>query len=334
MQLKSKDLEVVVVGCGISGLSSGILLLEQNYDVKIVARERPPLTTSDAAAAVWFPYEVPDSPEVLRWARLTLEELKKYSKDPDYPVSMVKFVELFKMKREDPWWKDDVCGFRHADEGDLPEGYIDGYVCKVPLIESSAYLQQLMDRFLKNGGTIEEKEIGDLDELYGEKQLIINCSGVWSRELANDRGVYPIRGQVVILEGSQNLKRCLVDEQNPVSLTYIVPRSEDCVLGGTAERRLDALDVQLQEDKEQTKEILRKCEELEPLLVGAVAHKVKVGLRPGRQTVRLDLERVADFTRCGVIHNYGHGGSGFTLSWGCAAEVVKLADQFYGASHL
>jgi D-amino-acid oxidase len=49
-----------------------------------------------------------------------------------------------------------------------------------------------------------------------------------------------------------------------------------------------------------------------------------VGLRPRRPAVRLELER-----RDGkaIIHNYGHGGAGISLSWGCAQEVVELVRQ-------
>jgi D-amino-acid oxidase len=48
-----------------------------------------------------------------------------------------------------------------------------------------------------------------------------------------------------------------------------------------------------------------------------------VGLRPGRSTVRLEeAEPLSSGAR--VVHNYGHGGAGVTLSWGCAREVVTL----------
>ena len=44
----------------------------------------------------------------------------------------------------------------------------------------------------------------------------------------------------------------------------------------------------------------------------------------GRTEVRLDKEIISDKI---VIHNYGHGGSGVTLSWGCAEEVVEIANE-------
>ena len=51
--------------------------------------------------------------------------------------------------------------------------------------------------------------------------------------------------------------------------------------------------------------------------------RVTVCLRPFRAAgPRLDVERVADKT---VIHNYGHGGSGWSLSWGSSGIAVGKA---------
>jgi len=54
----------------------------------------------------------------------------------------------------------------------------------------------------------------------------------------------------------------------------------------------------------------------------SAAHPPIAGLRPYRdQTFRLEPENVGGKF---VVHNYGHGGAGITLSWGCAEEVVDL----------
>ena len=53
----------------------------------------------------------------------------------------------------------------------------------------------------------------------------------------------------------------------------------------------------------------------------------RVGLRPGRTEVRLELEELSGGTA--VIHNYGHGSIGHTLAWGRAAEVVAIAMAFF-----
>jgi D-amino-acid oxidase len=45
--------------------------------------------------------------------------------------------------------------------------------------------------------------------------------------------------------------------------------------------------------------------------------RTRAGLRPYRHVVRLERENR-------VIHNYGHGGAGFTLCFGCAQDVAKL----------
>src|SRR5258706_553292 len=51
--------------------------------------------------------------------------------------------------------------------------------------------------------------------------------------------------------------------------------------------------------------------------------RVRVCLRPFRAAgPRLDVERVGDKT---VVHNYGHGGSGWSLSWGSSSIAVEKA---------
>ena len=51
--------------------------------------------------------------------------------------------------------------------------------------------------------------------------------------------------------------------------------------------------------------------------------RITVCTRPFRAAgPRIEAERLADKL---VIHNYGHGGSGWSLSWGSATLVLPLA---------
>jgi D-amino-acid oxidase len=54
------------------------------------------------------------------------------------------------------------------------------------------------------------------------------------------------------------------------------------------------------------------------------------GVRPYREgSYRLDAESVSGKF---VVHNYGHGGAGITLSWGCAARVKRIVQGHLAAS--
>ena len=135
-------------------------------------------------------------------------------------------------------------------------------------------------------------------------------------ELCEDGTVFPIRGQLV-RAANPGLDCCRTHDV-PGTTAYVIPRSSDCILGGTAE--VD--NANLAVDPETAQAIVERCARLDPSLARLDVLEHMVGLRPGRGEVRLEIEPVS--TRCGVIHNYGHGGAGYTMSWGCAEEVVAL----------
>lgn len=95
-------------------------------------------------------------------------------------------------------------------------------------------------------------------------------------------------------------------------------------LGGT--RQIG--DWRLETDAEESEGIMERCCLLEPSLRGAVCQGVKVGLRPGRRNLRLERELLHLQGRwVPVVHNYGHGGWGITLSWGTALDALQLVQQ-------
>jgi D-amino-acid oxidase len=211
-----------------------------------------------------------------------------------------------------------VPSLRRCTSDELPPGYRDGYAFAQPVIEMPIYLRYLLERFTSAGGLVKQLVVNSLEEAIGVARTVLNCTGLGARELVGDVQMTPIRGQIVRVR-NPGLERCLLDEGNPKGLTYIVSRSEDCILGGTA----DEGNWDTTPDPEVAAGILRRCTALEPRLVEAEILEHKVGLRPGRPEVRLELKDLAYGVPC--VHNYGHGGSGVTLSWGCADEVARLA---------
>lgn len=106
------------------------------------------------------------------------------------------------------------------------------------------------------------------------------------------------------------LEQWWLDSAGP---TYVVPRSRDIVVGGTD----DEGEWSRTPDEETARTILRRATDLVPGLAGARVLRHKVGLRPVRPVVRLERDGH-------LVHCYGHGGAGVTLSWGCADEVAAL----------
>lgn len=318
------DRRILVIGCGVAGLTSGITLLENGYQVEIAASSIPPDTTSDVATAYWYPFRVSPPERVLPWAAATYENYMELSTIPGIGVGIFNFIQIFDHQVEDPFWKPAVREFRRAREEELLPGYVDGYVAKVARIETPVYMKYLFERFQQSGGVINklEKEIDSIDEVSGGFGLVVNCTGLGAGKLCDDDKVFPIRGQLVKVS-NPGLNDCLNEEEGPLAVSYIVPHGSYCILGGTAQDNNWNLDI----DPQISDEILHKCRTLEPKLNQAQVLGHRVGLRPGRTEVRLETERLSDDLL--VIHNYGHGGAGFTLSWGCAKEVAGLALENY-----
>jgi D-amino-acid oxidase len=302
------------------GLTTAICLREAGLEAGIVAAELPPGTTSNVAAAIWYPYKAYPEDRVLFWGSRTFEVFEKLSGTPESGILMREGVEIWSRPVPDPWWARAVPGVRRCKEDELPPGYLDGHAFTVPIVEMPIYLAYLMDRFAAAGGSVQMRTLSSLDE--ADARVVVNCVGLGARDLVDDVSMEPIRGQIVRVR-NPGIVRFVLDGENPEGVTYIVPRSGDCILGGTAEE--GAWD--LEPDPETAACILRRCTHLEPRLEGAEVLEHKVGLRPGRPEIRLERED-GPIPR---IHNYGHGGSGITLSWGCAEETLRLVQETLGA---
>ncbi len=313
-------MDSIVIGCGVSGLTCGIRLLEAGRSVQIWARALPPNTTSNVAAAVWYPYKAYPEELVGRWAAAAYAEFTRLAEQPGAGVAMREGSEIFPYAVDDPWWRDALPGFRRATPAELPDGYVDGYTFAAPIIEMPVYLGYLMRRFESLGGSIQVRALESLDAALDVSDVVINCAGLGARELVGDGSLFAIRGQVVRV-AQIGIERFWLDDYGPRGLAYIIPRSQDIILGGTAGDG----DERLAPDPAIAEAIVERCAALEPRLRDAPILEHRVGLRPGRPSVRLEAERPAPGKL--LVHNYGHGGAGVTLSWGCADEVLRICAE-------
>jgi D-amino-acid oxidase len=294
---------VIVVGAGVLGLSCAVRLLQAGHRVDVLARDLPLETTSSVAAALWYPYLALPRDQVTSWGRTTYAELSRLAGDETTGVVLRRGTELLPEQTPDPWW---VAAVPALDRVPAPPPYRDGWSFVAPVVEMPVYLAWLRARVEDAGGTVTRLAMARLPE----GPLVVNCAGLGSRVLAGDPSVTPVRGQVVLVE-QIGLEEWWLAEDGP---TYVIPRSRDIVVGGTEQAGAWGR----RPDPEVADDILRRAATLVPDLARARVLRHRVGLRPARPAIR--LERVGD-----VIHCYGHGGAGVTLSWGCADEVATLA---------
>jgi D-amino-acid oxidase len=286
--------DVVVVGGGIIGLTAALRLAEAGAAVEVWSDRAPAETVSAVAAAVWYPSHTEALERTAGWAEVTYDELTRQAVAG---VPGVRLVPTVNIDRREPWWA------RSA-------GFV-SVAFTAPAVQMDVYLAWLVGRLRESGVALLNRQIRNLDQVP-EGRLVVNATGLAARHLAPDEAVHPVRGQVVIT-GNPGLTTSIRDEETS---TYIHPRPHDVVLGGTFEP--DNTDLTPNEAIKQ--EIMARCVRLVPELAGAAVLGEKVGLRPARHGGPR-LER-----RGRIIHTYGHGGAGVTLCWGCAEEVVRLAN--------
>ncbi|HLW16309.1 MAG TPA: FAD-binding oxidoreductase, partial [Actinomycetota bacterium] len=119
-----------------SGLTCGVRLLEEGYDVEIWARDRTPNTTSDVAAATWYPLRGERDARIDPWLPVSLERFTALATKPETGVLLRDGVELFRTPADDTWWRDILPGFRRARADELPSGFVDAFVAAgIPVIE-------------------------------------------------------------------------------------------------------------------------------------------------------------------------------------------------------
>ena len=306
-----------VLGCGIVGLTSAIALQEQGFRVRLIAKEKYDRSLSSKVGAIWFPFEIQPQEKANAWASLAYARYQQET-ITESGVSFIEFTTAYTAESNNDWTKLLPEGaVRKASPDELPKGMECAFISLVPLAEPTKYLPYLFQQFLKNGGSFEKGKVSSMEELAALDQLVINCTGLGAKEICLDQDLHPMRGQILRCEKLPVAS--FANSTKKGALSYLIKRSDDCVIGGTDyendwNEEADAADTELILNRLKDNGIFQDPKILEIL----------VGLRPRRSAVRFEF----DASYPGVFHNYGHGGAGFTVAWGCAFELAEKLKNF------
>ncbi|MEU5820266.1 FAD-dependent oxidoreductase [Streptomyces sp. NPDC047803] len=303
--------DVIVVGGGVSGLTTARVLAERGHRVRVWSREPAGATTSAVAGALWWPYRIEPLDRVGGWSLTTLRRYEELAAHPEETgVRLVGGLHRGeRLAGLGPW------------AGELEDAVetADGLRCRLPLIDMPVHLEWLEGRMRAAGGTVERRAVASFSEAAAEAGTVVNCAGLGARELVPDSGVRPVRGQLVLVE-NPGIREWFT-EADPASsaTTYFFPQPGRLVLGGTAA----ADDWSTVPDPRTAEEIVARCARVRPEIAGARVIGHRVGLRPARDAgVRIEAEPLPGGGR--LVHNYGHGGAGVTVALGCALEAARL----------
>ncbi|KAJ4149308.1 D-amino acid oxidase [Fusarium falciforme] len=315
---------IVVVGAGVIGLTSALLLSKNKGNkITVVAKHMPGdydvEYASPFAGANHSPMATEESSE---WERRTWYEFKRLVEEvPEAGVHFQKSriqrrnVDIEKAQRsgfpdalfsKDPWFKNMFEDFREQHPSEVVPGYDSG---------------------------CEFTEAKKLSHTGKTPNIIVNATGLGSYKLGGveDKTMAPARGQIVLVrnESSPMLITSGVADGG-ADVMYLMQRAAGggTILGGT----YDVGNWESQPDPNIAARIMQRIVEVRPEIAngkgvkGLSVIRHAVGMRPWRKDgVRIEEEKLDDETW--IVHNYGHSGWGYQGSYGCAESVVQLVDK-------
>lgn len=376
-------MDAVILGAGISGISTALTLQALGFSPCIVSNYVPmqaeqtpkyPVPT-DYAMASAYPHNL--RIENLRAVSSSSQEIfKQLELSSGSGVRLYRMFEVYEEEPPEPPLWNERLNFHNFDG--KPESlrkhmnvparlgadhlwgwYFDSFFADMP-----QYLAFLWKIFDDCGGQFIQTNLDNREKIQHlcEGRNAINCLGIGSKSLfSDDSPMSLVRGKQVLIPNAPMLK---AEGELPFAYNYtptaevfsradgsseyvhFFARTHDWLLGQTREagqlgddgewigepvrgEHVDLNGVQI------PKAILTLNEELLKDIFGvSLANRELIGREgyryyrdPNGAGVRLSTE---EFGKSAIVHNYGHGGSGITMSWGCSLEAARLFVELEG----
>ncbi|GCB94920.1 amino acid oxidase [Streptomyces noursei] len=236
--------EICVIGGGVIGLTSAVVLAEAGYRVRVVARDTAGDTTSAVAGGLCWPYRIQPYDEAVRWSLRSLEVLGELAGRPAETGARLVTGTFASAPAADGGdagleagldaWYAALPGLRRARAGELPAGCTAGWRARTPLVDMPVHLGHLERRLVAAGGTVVTGAVASLAEAADGVRAVVNCSGLGARELVPDASVHPVQGQLVIVENPGVTEWFTAADAGAEDTAYVLPQPFGLVLGGTA----------------------------------------------------------------------------------------------------
>ena len=268
--LQTQETSFAVMGCGVIGLSTALLLQRKGYLVTIYAKDLPPETTSNIAGALWEPVSVYEESKAgsdfMTQFNLASKISNRMFQDfvgDKYGVRWIRNYFLDK-NFDFPGGKELYPGYKELHDKKRYFGSPDVGEFNTMLIEPPIYLNALLEDFYLAGGKLKIKTFNSSADVSAlSEEVIMNCTGLGAGKLFNDKEIIPVKGQLTVLLPQPEIDYSYVFPSHD-NLLYMFPRKDGIILGGTSEKG----NCSMEPDAKESKRILNGHYKISKSLVG------------------------------------------------------------------